>query len=173
MAQRRDPHQAGAVLAFTEAFLDGGPVPEPGFQSDEVRVVGGDVGDDEADGPDVISSATEGERELVFRYGPAPAGPWVSTELLDRDLDPAHNRVGPVGPASGGVVTGRDLRVFHPAGVLPGGLRDGRKGPPGGRVSLRRDREKSQPELLTWRVRSWGVIGLAFDAVADGQVGVG
>jgi hypothetical protein len=28
------------------------------------------------------------------------------------------------------------------------------------------------PELLTWRVRSWGV-GLAFDAVADGQVGVG
>jgi hypothetical protein len=54
--------QAGAVLAFTEAFLDGGPVPEPGFQSDEVRVVGGDVGDDEADGPDVISGATEGER---------------------------------------------------------------------------------------------------------------
>src|SRR5664280_309779 len=49
--------QAGAVLAFTEAFLDGGPVPEPGFQSDEVRVVGGDVGDDEADGPDVISGA--------------------------------------------------------------------------------------------------------------------
>src|SRR5664280_1139896 len=28
------------------------------------------------------------------------------------------------------------------------------------------------PELLTWRVRSWGV-GLAFDAVPDGQVGVG
>src|SRR5664280_2625649 len=28
------------------------------------------------------------------------------------------------------------------------------------------------PELLTWRVRSWGV-GLAFDAVTDGQVGVG
>src|SRR5664280_2557233 len=28
------------------------------------------------------------------------------------------------------------------------------------------------PELLTWRVRSWGV-GLAFDAVADGQLGVG
>ena len=28
------------------------------------------------------------------------------------------------------------------------------------------------PELLTWRVRSWDV-GLAFDAVADGQVGVG
>jgi len=27
------------------------------------------------------------------------------------------------------------------------------------------------PELLTWRVRSWGV-GLAFDAVTDGQVGV-
>src|SRR5664280_2652279 len=27
------------------------------------------------------------------------------------------------------------------------------------------------PELLTWRVRSWGV-GLAFDAVADGRVGV-
>jgi hypothetical protein len=26
--------------------------------------------------------------------------------------------------------------------------------------------------LLTWRVRSWG-IGLAFDAVTDGQVGVG
>jgi len=28
------------------------------------------------------------------------------------------------------------------------------------------------PELLAWRVRSWGV-GLAFDAVTDGQVGVG
>src|SRR5659263_299803 len=28
------------------------------------------------------------------------------------------------------------------------------------------------PELLTWRVRSWGV-GLAFDAAADGQVGFG
>src|SRR5664280_1910263 len=28
------------------------------------------------------------------------------------------------------------------------------------------------PELLTWRVRSWGV-GLAFDAVADGQVDLG
>src|SRR5450759_4118637 len=53
--------------------------PEPGFQSDEVRVVGGDVGDDEADGPDVISGATEGERELVFRYGPAPAGPYRKT----------------------------------------------------------------------------------------------
>src|SRR5664279_1243736 len=32
--------------------------------------------------------------------------------------------------------------------------------------------DREGPELLTWRVRSWGV-GLAFDAVPDGQVGVG
>ena len=57
--------QACAVLAFAEAFLDGGSVAEPGFESDQVSVVGGDVGDDEADGPDVIGGATEGERELV------------------------------------------------------------------------------------------------------------
>src|SRR5660398_318825 len=82
--------QAGAVLAFTEAFLDGGPVPEPGFQSDEVRVVGGDVGDDEADGPDVISGATEGERELVFLYGPAPAGPRGSTQPVSYTHLRAH-----------------------------------------------------------------------------------
>jgi len=59
--------EAGAVLDLTEAFIDRGAVAEPRCQPDVVPVVGGDVGDDEADRPDVVCIATEGEGELVLR----------------------------------------------------------------------------------------------------------
>ena len=63
--------EASTVLDLTEAFLDRGAVPKPRFQSDQVLGVGGDVRDDEADGPDVVGGAPQGEGELVLRDGPA------------------------------------------------------------------------------------------------------
>src|SRR5664280_1014250 len=84
---------------------------QPRFQADVVAVAGGDVRDDEADGPDMIDGATQGQRELVFRDRATPPGP-RGAELLDADLDPANGRVSAFGPAGRGVVAGRD----RPAG---------------------------------------------------------
>ncbi len=64
--------QAAAVLGLAEAFLDAGAVAEPRFESDVVAGVGGDVGDEKADRPDVVGGAAERQRELVFGDG-APA----------------------------------------------------------------------------------------------------
>src|SRR5664279_491684 len=46
---------------------------KPRFQTDVVTVAGGDVGDDEADRPDVLGGAAEGQRELVGGHGAAAA----------------------------------------------------------------------------------------------------
>src|SRR5674536_407377 len=92
---------------------------QPRFQADVVAVAGGDVGDDEADGPDMIDGATQGQRELVFRDRAPPPGPRVGAELLDADLDPANDRVGAFGPTGRGVVAGRDLPAGHAPGVAP------------------------------------------------------
>jgi len=133
--------EATAVLDLTEAFLDRGPVAEPRFQPDVVTVVGGDVGDEKADRPDVVRGAAERESELVLGDGAAPSGPRVGAELLNGNLDPADDGVGAVGPAGRGVVAGRDLRTFHAAPVAPVVVGNGRQGPAGRRVALRGDRE--------------------------------
>lgn len=137
--------ETSAVLDLTEALLDRGAVPKPRFQPDQVAVVGMDVRDDEADAPEVVGGTTKGQGELVGRDRPAASGWRVGAELFDADLDPADARVGPVGPARWGVVTGCDLRAVRPTGVTPVAVRDGRQCPPGGGVPFRGDREVTHP----------------------------
>ena len=62
--------EATAVLDLTETFLDRGAIAEPRFQPGQVAVVRGDVRDDEADRPDVVGGATQGQGELVLRDSP-------------------------------------------------------------------------------------------------------
>jgi hypothetical protein len=92
---RRQVVEPAAELGLAEAFLDAGPVTEPRFPTDVVPVAGGDVGDDEADRPDVLGGAAEGQRELV-------GGATVRRRERGRDLDPADQGLGPPGQPAGG-----------------------------------------------------------------------
>jgi hypothetical protein len=85
--------QPAAVLGLTEAFLDTGPVAEPRFQGDVGPGVGGDVGDEKADRPDMISGAAQRQGELVLGDRTPSPRPRVLTELVEGDLDPADDRL--------------------------------------------------------------------------------
>ncbi len=122
--------------------FDVGATAEPVLDGDEaVRVVGGDIRDDEANRPGMVGDPVKGEGELVFRDGAPPPRAGVSGDLAGGDLHPVDDRVGAGWPAGRGIAGGGDLSAGHVPRVGPGLLVDGDVGAPKHAVARGGDRE--------------------------------